>query len=198
MNKFKEGWARGKQFPEPFPRHCCVQCKVEYGNTTLFDSKFSAFRQVTLQQHCLQHAHTFPSATHQTTSLSEPNETTASFTTASFTTFYKIFHSGIDYAASKMNWRRWVCFGGRKTDGTRETRRTLLLWTEVRTPELRKKNHYTVLIDDSVVMEITKNQHSTKIKQLNTATHQKGLIKTRKMRGRFKKNSIVVWNRHVT
>jgi hypothetical protein len=36
-------------------------------------------------------------------------------------------------------------------------------------------------------MEITKNKHSTKIKQLTTATHQKGRKKTRKMRGRLKK-----------
>lgn len=58
-----------------------------------------------------------------------------------------------------MNWRSQVCFGGGKTDGTHETRRTVLLWTSVRNLELRKKNHYTVMIDDSVVMEIYKYQH---------------------------------------
>jgi hypothetical protein len=58
-----------------------------------------------------------------------------------------------------MNWGSHACSVGGKTNGTHETRRTVLLWTVVRTLELRKKNHYTVMIDDSVVMELNKNQH---------------------------------------
>jgi hypothetical protein len=58
-----------------------------------------------------------------------------------------------------MSWGSHVCFEGGKADGTRETSRTVLILIEVRTLELRKKNHYTVMIDDSVVMEINKNQH---------------------------------------
>jgi hypothetical protein len=62
-----------------------------------------------------------------------------------------------------MNCGSHVRFGGGKADGTRETRKMVLLSTEVRTLELRKKNHYTVMIDDSVVMEINKTQHWLKI-----------------------------------
>jgi len=58
-----------------------------------------------------------------------------------------------------MNWKSQVCFGGGEADGNRETRRTVFLWTEVRTLELLKKKHYTVMTDDSVVMEIYKYQH---------------------------------------
>jgi hypothetical protein len=76
-----------------------------------------------------------------------------------FSTFRERFLVCIDDTATMMNWGRYVCFGVRKTDENRETRRAAVLCPDIRPPELQNMNHCTVMINDSVVKEINKNKH---------------------------------------